>query len=310
MRKILPLIKNHVRQDFQFPYYLLIGLFLCISLIINYSIDLENDIIDRFSRKPIRILLYFTLYAFGYYTSCLLVSSFKKEREFWRSPAFWIFSLFGLLILSFDRGFPYQQSLVNSFHLPYSVYTWVYKMTSQIFSFILVFIPLLLFYWRQDKVESGFYGLVTRSNIKPYLYLLLAVAPVIILSSFHESFTNYYPVYKTNQVAEAWHWPAFAPVILFELFYGFDFLNVELLYRGFFVLGMAQILGKHSIIPMITIYCFLHFGKPAGEAVGSIFGGYILGIIALYTRSIWGGILIHVGVAWMMEAAAYIAKQF
>jgi hypothetical protein len=310
VKKILSLVKNHVRQDFQFPYYLSACIFLGTSLIINYSIDLENDIIDRYTRNPIRILLYFALYSFGYYVSCFLVSCFKKEKEFWGSPSFWIFSLFGLLILSLDRGFPYQQNLVSPFNLSYSEYTWVYKMTSQILSFILIFIPLLLFYWRQDKVESGFYGLNTRSSIKPYLYLLLIIAPIIILSSFHESFTNYYPIYKTNQVAEVWHWPAFVPVILFELFYGLDFLNVELLYRGFFVLGMAQLLGKHSVMPMVIIYCFLHYGKPAGEAVSSIFGGYVLGIIALYTRSIWGGILIHVGVAWMMEAAAYVAKQF
>jgi hypothetical protein len=42
------------------------------------------------------------------------------------------------------------------------------------------------------------------------------------------------------------------------------------------------------------------------EAVSSIFGGYILGVIALQTRSIWGGILVHVGIAWMMEAIAWL----
>ncbi len=310
MKKILSLLKDHIRQDFQFTYYLIISLFLCFSLIINYSINLENTWIDRYTGKLIRIVLYFLLYGTGYYVSCLLVSIFKKEKGFWQSHKFWIFSLFGLFILSLDRGFPYQQSLVSSFNLSYSVYTWVYKMTSQILSFILIFIPLLLFYLRQDKIDSRFYGLTTRSNVKPYFYLLLVVTPIIILSSFHESFTNYYPVYKTNQVAEILHWPEFVLAILFELFYGIDFLNVELLFRGFFVLGMAQILGKHAIIPMLSIYCFLHFGKPIGEAISSIFGGYILGIIALYTRSIWGGVLIHIGVAWIMEAAAYVAKQF
>ncbi len=310
MKKILSLLKDHIRDDFQFSYYLAIGLFLLFSLIVNYSIDLENTWIDRHTGKLIRILYYFLLYGSGYYASCALISCFKKEKHFWQSRTFWIFSLFGLFILSVDRGFPYQQSLVSMVSLPYSIYTWVYKMTSQILSFVLIFLPLLLFYWKHDTVETGFYGLTTRNNIKPYFHLLLAIAPVIILSSLHESFTNYYPVYKTNQVADVWHWPEFVPALLFELFYGADFLNVELLFRGFFVLGMAQILGKHSIIPMVTIYCFLHFGKPAGEAISSIFGGYVLGIIALHTRSIWGGILIHVGVAWMMEASAYVVKQF
>ncbi|MBL7871822.1 MAG: CPBP family intramembrane metalloprotease [Cyclobacteriaceae bacterium] len=310
MKKILSLVKDHLQQDFQRTYYLTVGLFLCTTLILNYSINLENAWIDRYTGNPIRILFYFLLYGVGYYVTCLLVSHFKLEKDFWRSQSFWIFSLFGLFLLSLDRGFPYQQILVNSFHLPYSVYIWVYKMTSQVLSFLFIFAPLLLFYRKHDKVGSAFYGLTARSNVKPYLFLWLALAPVILLSSLHESFTNYYPVYKTNQVAEIWDWPEIVPVILFELFYGIDFLNVELLFRGFFVLGMVQILGKHAIIPMVTIYCFLHFGKPAGEAISSIFGGYVLGVIALYTRSIWGGILIHVGVAWMMEAAAYVSKLF
>jgi hypothetical protein len=49
----------------------------------------------------------------------------------------------------------------------------------------------------------------------------------------------------------------------------------------------------------------LHFGKPMGEAVSSIFGGFILGVIALYSRSILGGVIIHLGVAWLMEFTAW-----
>ena len=99
-------------------------------------------------------------------------------------------------------------------------------------------------------------------------------------------------------------------MMLFEFFYGIDFINVEFLFRGFFVIGMTQILGKHSIVPMVVIYFFLHFGKPPGETITSIFGGFILGIVAFYTRSIWGGIIIHIGIAQLMEAIAYFSKQF
>jgi hypothetical protein len=52
---------------------------------------------------------------------------------------------------------------------------------------------------------------------------------------------------------------------------------------------------------MIATYCFLHFGKPISESISSVFGGYILGLIALNSRNIWGGVFIHVGVAWLME---------
>ncbi len=310
MKKILHLVKNHIREDFQFTYYATLLTFLAGTLAFNYTVDIENKWIDQYASRPIRIVLYFLLYGIGYYLACVFVSHFKKDTSFWKSKDFWIFSLVGLFILSLDRGFPYQQALLNSLQLPYSIYIWVYKMTSQVLSFFLIFFPLLLFYWKIDKTDSAFYGLKAKSNLKPYFYLLLAVMPVIIAASFNESFTNYYPVYKTNKIAEMWQWPALLPPVLFELFYGADFLNVEILFRGFFVIGMAQILGKHAVIPMVVIYCFLHFGKPAGEAISSIFGGYLLGVIALNTRSIWGGVAIHVGVAWMMEAAAALSKNY
>jgi hypothetical protein len=42
------------------------------------------------------------------------------------------------------------------------------------------------------------------------------------------------------------------------------------------------------------------------ETIGSFFGGFILGTIALHTKSIWGGIIIHVGIALLMELLAFL----
>ena len=76
------------------------------------------------------------------------------------------------------------------------------------------------------------------------------------------------------------------------------------------VLGMVKFLGKGSVYPMVAAYCFYHFGKPWGEAASSIIGGYILGVISLYTKTIFGGLMIHVGIAWMMEIVAAIQKYW
>jgi membrane protease YdiL (CAAX protease family) len=94
----------------------------------------------------------------------------------------------------------------------------------------------------------------------------------------------------------------------FELAYGLNFLSIEFFYRGFLVLGMASLLGRGAVMSMASLYCFLHFGKPMGEAVSSIFGGFILGALAYQTRSIWGGVVVHIGIAWMMELAAFLNK--
>lgn len=310
MKKILSLIKTHAQQDFQLNYYLTVTFFLAASLLINYSIDLENSWIDRQTENPLRILSYFLLYGSGYYITCLILTYFNEIDTFWKSKKFWSFSLFGLSILSIDKGFVFLPTIMKSLDQPYEAYAWLFKIATSASSFVLVLLPLLLFYHTINKEKSGFYGVTTPSTIKPYLYLLLIVAPFIFIAAWQTSFTDYYPVYKTNSVYELWGWPSYLPMLIFEFIYGADFLNVELLFRGFFVIGIAQIMGKHSIMPMVVIYCFLHFGKPAGEAISSIFGGYIIGIIALSTRSLRGGIIIHVGIAWLMETAAYLVKQF
>jgi len=310
VKNIFSLVKKHTQQDFNIVYYLSLFFLITLSVSLNYYFDIENSWIDRETGNLVRIIYYFLLYGLGYYSTCLLVSYFKNKNNIWTSRKFWSFSIFGLIIISIDSGFPFLHYLISSLNQSYQAYAWLYKIGTNTISFLLVLVPLYLFYKFIDTEINGFYGLFKKSSIKPYVTLLLFVSPFIILASFQKSFTDYYPIYKPNSIAELWHWPAFLPALLFEIFYGADFLQVELLFRGFFIIGMTQILGKHSVFPMVVVYCFLHFGKPAGEAVSSIFGGYVLGVIALYTRSIWGGIIIHVGVAWMMELAAYVARQF
>lgn len=303
-------MSNHIREDFSPGYYSGILIFLALILGVNFSLNLENGIIDAYTGRLIRIPMFFGLYAAVYYVACWLVSRSQKDWNFWSRKQFWMYSLFGLGVLSLDRGFPYLHQVSTWFSTDFDLYTWVYKVANHALSFVVVFSPLLLFYYWIDTNRSGFYGLTKSSNWRPYLILLLLIAPLIGLASLQPGFLSYYPMYKTNAVASLLGWPDYVPVLIFEFFYGADFINVELLFRGFFVIGLAQVLGRNAIIPMVTIYCALHFGKPLGEAISSIFGGYLLGIIAYTTRSIWGGILIHVGVAWLMELAAYTVKHF
>ena len=98
--------------------------------------------------------------------------------------------------------------------------------------------------------------------------------------------------------------------VIYEFFYLADFTFTELVFRGVLVIGMARLIGKDAVLPMVAVYAFLHFGKPLGETIGSVFGGYILGVIALKSKNIVGGCIIHIGVAFLMDIAAYIQHSY
>ena len=98
--------------------------------------------------------------------------------------------------------------------------------------------------------------------------------------------------------------------LIFELCYGFDFISIEFFFRGFLILSLAKICGPHCIIPAACFYCTIHFGKPLGEAISSFWGGLLLGIISYNTKSIWGGLIVHLGIAWLMEAGSWIGLLF
>lgn len=308
MKKIWTLLKNHLREDFNAGLYLSIALFLTVSVAFNYTVNLEDDIIDKYAGKPIRILWYFLLYAFAYYGSAVITFYFQGKLHLLATPRFWWLTLAGLGILSWSVGFPYLAALTRSLHSDYKVFSWAYSTSSNLIHFVTVALPLaVVAFFQKDSQQLG----ITRKNVDltPYLWILAILVPIITIASFETGFKNYYPTYKANTVAEVLHWPSYLPAAIYEVAYGLDFFNVELMFRGFLVIGLAKLLGKEAILPMVCTYCFLHFGKPLGEAISSIFGGYILGVVAFYTRNIWGGVMVHVGLAWMMELAAYLQKN-
>ena len=141
---------------------------------------------------------------------------------------------------------------------------------------------------------------------KIYFILLLIISPLIISASFTPDFLNAYPRFRPWQVEPVYHMSKWIMAGQFELSYGISFVMVELMFRGALIIGMSTLMGKNSILPMVATYAFIHFGKPIGESISSVFGGYVLGIIAWRTRSIWGGVIIHLGVAWLMEWMGFI----
>ncbi|MBL6448954.1 CPBP family intramembrane metalloprotease [Fulvivirga sp. 29W222] len=308
MKKIIAYLKEHLKEDFSWGYYGAIATFLTFSLIFNYYHDFEDSVIDSYHGKSIRILYYFLFYGFAYYSAVLIMVFFKKDKALLLNSTFWIKSAAVLTVLALDAAFHYHEILINQ-ELSYQLHYWAKKVSKNLVNIFTTIIPLWIVYKALDHKLESFYGLTLKGfDYKPYVFLLLVMVPLLIAASFIDNFNNFYPIYKANPAPNYLGLAEWIPAIIYELAYGWNFLTIELVFRGFMILGMASLMGRNVVVPMVVTYCFLHFGKPEGEAISSIFGGYILGVIAYESRSIFGGVIIHVGVAWLMELFAWLQQ--
>ncbi|GAB4019451.1 CPBP family intramembrane glutamic endopeptidase [Spirosoma koreense] len=299
-------LRAHFRTDFRLDLYLATALWAAFLLAINFSLDLEDAYIDAFRQQPVWAVLYFGLYATAYYVSVWLWTYFHHRSDIWRSREFWLRSGLALVCYSLYAGFyaDYEWSL-NLFDG--QIYAFVYYCLHNLQSVLTIVVPLYLFYKFIDPYPSHFYGMAPkRKGLALYALLLALMIPLITLASFQPDFLASYPTYRDTNANEFFGVPEWITALVYELCYGWDFVPTELLFRGFLVIGMSRVLGPGAVLPMVVWYCSIHFGRPLGEAVSSLAGGYLLGVLALSTRSIWGGLLIHIGIAWGMEIAAFL----
>ena len=68
-------------------------------------------------------------------------------------------------------------------------------------------------------------------------------------------------------------------------------------------------MGSAAIFVMAVPYCMIHYGKPYLEAQGAIIAGVVLGSLAMRTRSIYAGFMVHVTIAGLMDWVALFMRD-
>jgi hypothetical protein len=265
----------------------------------------------HFSISPYLTKQPFYLEAIGWYFIFLLALSFPYFiQSTLKNTASYIDKKFIALLLIAPAFFAWKMAATLNFTISTNkadnsywnqVLYWPIK--------LLVIISFTWLSWLLFNKEQPFYGTSTKGfKAKPYLIMLLIMLPLIAGASTQRDFLVMYPKLKniTSQIHGNVGWKQ----LLYELSYGSDFLGIELFFRGFLVLAFAKWVGKDAILPMALFYCTIHFGKPLGECISSFFGGLILGVVTYHTRTIWGGLLVHLGIAWMMELGGYIGNLY
>lgn len=307
MRKVLLELKEFTTQHGKASFFLFQFLLLSSLIYANYSLGLEEwadahkKTFDHFLRH---VAIYFIPYfgtLLGYYW--LVEKSFKRI-----SLKVVLVAVFAVSIMAFNEYFYLHTTVIKESFYPYVAYL-IHLCANNLVSFLTYMLPIVIYWFLKHKKQQPLYGFsMTHFSPKLYFILLGIMIPIVAIASFDSSFTAYYPRYKDYGTMEYFDLPEWLGVIVFEICYGIDFVSTEVYFRGFLVLGMLELFGPAAVFSMVSIYCVVHFGKPFGECVSSIFGGYILGVITWYTRSIYGGVIIHLGIAWLMELFAFWQK--
>lgn len=309
MKKVIYYIKSYYNDHLNVYELAFALLFMIGFAFFNYGTTYLKDywyshywesIIIRF-----HFLLYFTPIVIGY----LSYSFFNKDWQLWTKPKFWLLII--LAAMAFTGRSSIHLVLQPYFEAwqAYEHYAWLRAVVSTVVRSCMLLVPLAIYWFFVDKKEQPYYGFTLKNfDTKPYFMMLLIMLPLIIIASTQSDFLGAYPrgqKFISLDIHNAEHWRYFG---LYELIYGLDFISIEFFFRGFMILAFVGILGPKAILPMAMFYVVIHWGKPAGELVSSFFGGTLLGIIAYYSKSILGGIIVHMGIAWMMEIGALIGN--
>ena len=169
-------------------------------------------------------------------------------------------------------------------------------------AFILIPLFTIKYVLKQSLKE---YGLQWGEVHKHWLGYLLLTAPIIcfaIMASFRQDFANHYPFYDLAHIS-------WLDLLMWECIYITQFIAVEFFFRGFIVNGLRTQFGSLSVAVMCLPYLMLHFPKLWLESTGAILFGFFLGVLALKSRSIWGGVGVHVAIALTMDFAAMIQTK-
>lgn len=311
MKKIVHHLWAHLKEDFHPGYYLTVGVLIAALMYLNYHAfpgvqftKKLNVFRGTWTSLPIFMLWYGT----PWFLAVLSFAAFNRKWEIFTSRDFWIRSILAIFFVAIDDIFYWHRDLVKAFgaDLTSADRAYLTKLAGEaLASLTAVTIPMFLFWKIYDRDQEHFYGMRIRGfEPGPYLMILGLLLPFVFAASFQEDFASYYPRLKPAQLDKITvlpRWPAFG---VFEFLYLTDFAWTELLYRGFFIVGMAKTLGRGAVLPMSVVYCMIHFGKPEGESFWAISGGYILGVMSLRTQNLLGGVVVHMGIAGMMEGSA------
>lgn len=291
---------SFIKKDYNLFSYLYTFIVIVVSITLVYTTHIGGELGKGLAPFSNKIVNNFLLFSFLYFI-ILIPILIKTKKTKLLSFSFILKALVFLMAMSFADIFSWRSYIsFDNFSRTENRFIWniLWWSKNVIFVLPIIIIMKLLF----DKKIPGLYGLCRgKQHIKAYLWLYIIIIPLLIAVSFTPQFRSYYPIGKVWNYDGLFGNSMIINILIFELFYIVNFIMVELIFRGTFVIGLGKNILHHAVLPMVTIYVALHFGKPIFETISAIFGGFFLGAIAYQSKHIWGGVFIHIGIAVFIE---------
>jgi hypothetical protein len=308
MRRLYTYLKDFIYADFDWRSYS--GTLALLSFLLYLSHG-NGVLLDWTYRNPdvgLKLLAFTSVIGLPYLAVVAIQAICRRETSPWRSSGPWLLYFLGLAMVVITMWFPFHADLAKRLFNPVLV-KWGALQFWQGKRLVFMMLPLILYVVWHLKTEPGLLGLRGgNSELKGYFLILALVLPFVVLASFQEGFIRAYPYYKPSPMESDAPIGLVARISISEATYLLDFAIVEWVYRGFWVIALGRFLGPQSVLPMAVMYCMIHMGKPLGEAISSFFGGYALGAFAWQSKSIWGGIVVHMGIAATMDVMALLHR--
>lgn len=288
------------RKDFHLAAYAYTVAVAALSILLVYGAGWGALISENRIPTSNAIVNNMLMFVVMYFLVAVPVTIIRGEFRNIAKPVFFARGLLLMCLIGFADAFSWEVLSLQAYSSSEQSYTFnvLWRMRNVIFVLpVLVLLRLAI-----DKDVKGLYGIGKGNHhVKAYLSLYAVILPILAAVSFTPDFLSYYPMYKPWNFENVFGRPVWLNTAIFEAIYISDFLMVEMIFRGALVIGMASILGRSAVLPMIVVYVALHFGKPVMETISAFFGGYFLGALAFQTRHIWGGVIIHMGIAFVIE---------
>lgn len=297
MKYIFTATIKHLRTSFSPVTYALCFIVIAAACWFNYFTVyklwpvVNGDLNDFFF-----LWLLFTVFFFSGY---IFTPGSRRKKLFLKYG--WVIFI-GPLIFALKVTLPYSKWMgqllsPSRLHVFYQPVAWTGGL-------LLTLLSLFILHWIRQK-KYGLFYIKRSNNYSVYFALLLLMLPLLVLAAAQPTFQEVYP--KSKIVLQSLNTSTnVKDVVLFEFAYMLDFITIELFFRGMLIALLSRALGVHCIIPVALFYFSIHLGKPMLEAVSSFFGGLILGAISFETKSIWGGWVVHCGIALCMELLGFI----